>query len=1180
MQTLKQGLSPACLMWENTLNILTPVYLDPALDRHSPDATFTPDATMHPPLRKTLISGLVSTFISSLLASSPSTSHAAPLGNMRNLSVSAQRQIEFTTDEGSIVRISLLKPDMFRVWAGSKGQLLDAGDKAAPIVLKKDYADFPVSVTAPDGYQLVQTSAMALRIYRSPVRLALYKADNKTLLWEEKQPLELGDKASFQTLSSTPDEAFFGGGQQNGSYAFKGKQLEVSYSGGWEEGDRPSPAPFYMSSKGYGVLRNTWSNGSYDFRSNEYLSTSHQEKRFDAYYFVGDSIKDVLASYTELTGRAKLLPRWAYEYGDADCYNDGDNSKKPGTVPAGWSDGPTGKTPDVVASVAAKYREHDMPGGWILPNDGYGCGYTNLPDTVAGLKKHGFRTGLWTENGVDKIAWEVGTAGTRAQKLDVAWTGKGYQFSLDANMAAAQGILDNSNARPFVWTVMGWAGTQRYAVTWTGDQSGSWDYIRWHIPTLIGSGLSGQAYATGDVDGIFGGSPETFTRDLQWKTFTPVLMGMSGWSKSERKHPWWFDEPYRSINRDYLKLKMRLMPYMYTYAHEAEQSGAPIVRGLMWDYPQDSNANNENYKYQFMLGKDFLVAPVYSSQAASKGWRKGIYLPQGQWIDYWDGRVVTADAKGKVIDQQVTLDRLPVMVRAGAILPMYPVALYDGQVPKDVLTLDIYPHGKSSFTLYEDDGESRQYQSGKSSLQTFSVDAPENRAGDISISVAAVKGSYEGMEQQRALQLQVHTRVQPDAVYFGEQTLQTYSSRTDYDKASSGWYFDATEKYGTVHIKTAKLPVNQAYQFRLAIAANKQLATTADYSPAPDLGNTVAADSLIVLSRPAEEPGHPLENAFDGKPGTWFRTVRDQSQKTGAHEFSLALGERRMINGFEIAPRNDKNWQYGQVKDFEIYLADTNGEWGKPIYTGQLKKQEGKQKVEFAAKAGRLFRFRVLSTHDQNDDGDAQDPMVLTSTGEAKPAKAYNAFNPVVVSPITISEFSILEKPAPDKARLQTYLSDAVASAIAGNKNGYAKDQAYSVASAKSVKRDVSKQTGMQSSMQMNGLRFHKGLGVAGNSEISYQLKGDWQTFRADVGIDDSCRNNGGLQFQVWGDDKLLFDSGLITAPAVVKPELDIRGISRLKLKTTGVKAVGKAGVCANWANASVIGFVGDGVGR
>lgn len=150
---------------------------------------------------------------------------------------------------------------------------------------------------------------------------------------------------------------------------------------------------------------------------------------------------------------------------------------------------------------------------------------------------------------------------------------------MDANRQAFNGILDNSDSRPFLWTVMGWAGIQRYAVAWTGDQSSSWDYIRWHVPTLVGSGLSGMAYASGDVDAIFGGSAETFTRDLQWKAFTPVLMGMSGWSSNARKHPWWYDEPYRSINRDYLKLKMRLTPYMYGLVHEAAQTGAPPVRG-------------------------------------------------------------------------------------------------------------------------------------------------------------------------------------------------------------------------------------------------------------------------------------------------------------------------------------------------------------------------------------------------------------------------------------------------------------------------------------------------------------------------------------------------------------------------------------------------------------------------
>ena len=98
--------------------------------------------------------------------------------------------------------------------------------------------------------------------------------------------------------------------------------------------------------------------------------------------------------------------------------------------------------------------------------------------------------------------------------------------------------------------------------------------------------------------------------------------------------------------------------------------------------------------------------------------------------------------------------------------------------------------------------------------------------------------------------------------------------------------------------------------------------------------------------------------------------------------------------------------------------------------------------------------------------------------------------------------------------------------------------------------------------------------------DITYRLQGSWQTFRADVGIDDACRQNGGLQFQVYGDGRLLFDSGLIVAPAVVKPELDIRGVKVLRLTTTGVKKKISAAVCANWANATVIGFRGDKVGQ
>ncbi len=1088
---------------------------------------------------------------------------AEPVGNVRSFApaagAGAKPAWELVTDNGSRIRIELLGADVLHVQAGRGGQLTPAGDKATPIVANAVLPQAPTEIAVDvedDANEIrIRTDALVLHVQRRPLRLSLERieAGKPVPLWRELQPLDLAEEQSVQTLSSAPDEYFYGGGQQNGRFQFKGRELEISYSGGWEEGDRPSPAPMLLSSRGWGMLRNTWADGNYDLRQPDSATLLHKEDRFDAYYFVGAGLHELLDRYTALTGRARMLPRWGYSYGDADCYNDGDNKKKPGTVPEGWSDGPTGTTPDVIDSVAKKYREFDMPGGWILPNDGYGCGYTDLPKVVQGLAKYGFKTGLGTENGVDKIAWEVGKAGTRVQKLDVAWTGKGYQFAMDANHSAYDGIFDNSDSRPFLWTVMGWAGIQRYAVAWTGDQSGSWDYIRWHIPTLIGSGLSGYAYATGDVDGIFGGSAETYTRDLQWKSFTPVLMGMSGWSANSRKHPWAFDEPYRSINRDYLKLKMRLTPYRYGLAHDAENSGAPIVRGLMWDYPNDPQAQTEAHKYQFLLGRELLVAPVYRSQAASRGWRRDIHLPPGRWIDYWDGRQLQAGAQGRLIDRQVELATLPLFVRAGAIVPMYPAMLFDGEKPLDEVEFDLYPQGESQYLLYEDDGNTRRYAKGESSEQAIVVHAPEQGGGEVKVSVGAVKGSYAGQLPQRRYALRVLSRQQPKAVELDGRALPKLADRAAFDAASEGWYFDARERLGTVHVRTAPVDIRTALAFRLDIPSTKVPADDA-FPAAPALGRALPSDSLLVVNRPAEEPGHPLENAFDDDPGTWFRSVRNQAVRTGAHEWTIGFGERKLIDGIELAPRNDKNWKHGQIRDYEVYLADSNGEWGEPVATGRLKLEQGAQKIEFAPRAGRLLRFRVLSVQNPEGDGaNALDPMVIAAQGGA--ARVVDALQPRDVGPIALSTFHILEHQTPERAQSQRYLSEL----------------AMPEALAKNIARD--KSFGSGADMRMNGLQFRRGLGVGADSRVEVKLDGNWQLLRADLGVDDSCRAGGGLQFQVWGDGRLLYDSGLVKAPGVVKPELDIRGVRSLSLRTLGAQS---PQVCGNWANAVLIGQEGD----
>ncbi len=1085
---------------------------------------------------------------------------AESVGNLRSIAPAPAREgataWNITTDTGTRLRVDLLRADVVRVQAGRNGKLLPAGDKAAPIVLPQPKAAVAHTVEEDADEVRIRTDALMLRVQRQPLRLALERieAGATVPMWRELQPLDLSKEQSVQTLSSQADEHFYGGGQQNGRYQFKGRELEISYSGGWEEGDRPSPAPMLLSSRGWGMLRNTWSDGSYDLRQGDQATLLHREDRFDAYYFVGASLHPLLDRYTQLTGRAGLLPRWAFSYGDADCYNDGDNRKKPGTVPEGWSDGPTGTTTDVVDSVAKKYREFDMPGGWILPNDGYGCGYTDLPKVAQGLAKYGFRTGLWTENGVDKIAWEVGTAGSRVQKLDVAWTGKGYQFAMDANRSAFNGILKNSDSRPFLWTVMGWAGIQRYAVAWTGDQSASWDYIRWHIPTLVGSGLSGMAYASGDVDAIFGGSAETYTRDLQWKAFTPVLMGMSGWSANARKHPWAYDEPYRSINRDYLKLKMRLTPYMYGLAQDAAQSGAPIVRGLMWDYPDDPQAFTEAYKYQFLLGRDLLVAPVYRSQAASRGWRRDIHLPQGRWIDYWDGRQLQAGAQGRQLDRQVDLATLPLFVRAGAILPMHPAMLYDGEKPVDEITFDLYPQGESHYTMYEDDGTTRRHEKGESSRQDIRVQAPAQGSGEVRVGIDAVRGEYAGQLPQRRYALRVLSRQKPQAVQLDGRALPALDDRAAFDAAAEGWYFDAGDRRGTVHVRTAPVDILRALELRLDIAT-AAAPPDDEFPAAPALGRALPADSLLVVNRPAEEPGHALERAFDDDPATWFRSVRNQAVRTGAHEWTVGFGERRLIDGIELAPRNDQHWKHGQVRDYEIYLADSNGEWGEPVARGRLQLKQDLQRIDFAPHAGRLLRFRVLST--QNPDGDGAsgaDPMVEAAQAGAR---AFDALQPRDVGPIALATFRVLEHTVVERPQSQTYLSELP---LPSSLRDVARDRAFA----------------SDSPMRMNGLHFRRGLGVDGDSRIDVQLQGGWRLLRADLGVDDRCREAGGLQFQVWGDDRLLYDSGLVKAPGVVKPELDIRGLQRLSLRTVGAQGKQPAQVCGNWANAALIGQEGD----
>ena len=675
--------------------------------------------------------------------------------------------------------------DLFRIWMAPDGNFTDpantpperAGAPGANVVVKSDYPGVTPKATDEGPYHLLATPALALRVYKANLRFALYQADNRTLIWEELVGPTWDGRQTTQVLSRGPQEQFFGGGMQNGRFSHREQTIKVAVSYNWDDGGNPNSAPFYVSTAGYGVLRNTLAPGSYAFTAP--VLTSHEEQRFDAYYFVGD-LKQVINRYTELTGRPFMPPIYGLEMGDADCYL---HSARHGEI----------RTLDSL-KVADEYLKHDVPLGWMLVNDGYGCGYEFLDQVAAGLDARNMQLGLWTSTGLGSHAAEV-RAGVRVRKLDIGWVGPGYRAALSACEEAYKGMERETDIRGFVWLPEGWAGSQRCGVHWSGDQKGNWETIRWQIPTYAGSTMSGQAYTTSDVDGIFDGSAQTYLRDLQWKTFLPTGIAMNGWSV-RHKRPWRDGEPFTSANRSWFHLRERLLPYQYTYAAQAHRTGVGPVRPLVLEYPDDPKTWGDAAKYEFLSGEAFLVAPVYSDTTV----RDGIYLPRGQWTDYWSGQVYTGPLT--IDGYHAPPDRLPLFVKAGSIVPMWPEGTRSWRTrDRGRLDLDVYPGVAGSFTLYEDDGVSRGYARGEFAEQTFTVSPTD--AG-ITVGIGPSVGRYAGKADSRVYRLTVHDLGQTARVAVGDTVLTRYDDPAAYAAATTGWYRDPA-RAGVTDIKLPAL---------------------------------------------------------------------------------------------------------------------------------------------------------------------------------------------------------------------------------------------------------------------------------------------------------------------------------------------------------------------------------------
>ena len=547
--------------------------------------------------------------------------------------VSAQRINPTTVDlvfrNGQRMTFDFYGPNIFRMFQDNQGGIIRDSEAQPEAQILVDQPRKPISeiqIKDENGQICIYTDLIELQFAKEDGRMKIINRTTQRTVLEEAKPVSYGKGETRLSLQEQPDEYFYGGGVQNGRFSHKGKSISIVNQNSWTDGGVASPTPFYWSTAGYGFMWYTFKPGKYDFGASQkgLVSLSHETDYLDVFFMINDGAVPLLNDFYQLTGNPILLPKFGFYQGHLNAYNrdywkedekgilfeDGKRYKESQKDNGGIKESLNGEKGNYQFSARAvidRYKAHDMPLGWLLPNDGYGAGYgqtETLDGNIQNLKsltdyahQQGVEIGLWTQSDLHPkpevsallqrdIVKEVRDAGVRVLKTDVAWVGAGYSFGLNgvADVAHIMPYYGN-DARPFIISLDGWAGTQRYAGVWSGDQTGGeWEYIRFHIPTYIGSGLSGQPNITSDMDGIFGGkNPVVNMRDFQWKTWSPMQLNMDGWGANE-KYPHALGEPATSINRWYLKLKSELMPYTYSIAREAVD-GLPMIRAIFLEYP-------------------------------------------------------------------------------------------------------------------------------------------------------------------------------------------------------------------------------------------------------------------------------------------------------------------------------------------------------------------------------------------------------------------------------------------------------------------------------------------------------------------------------------------------------------------------------------------------------------------
>jgi len=631
----------------------------------------------------------------------------------------------------------------------------------------------------------------------NPVYKRLVNEESRTLTPAVVNGEKTYRAESFFNIYGSPEGMYGLGQQQAGVWNYRGASVDLSQE------NTNIAVPMFVSSFGYGVLWNNTSRSKFNNRFANYMYLSSEVADTIDYYFIyGPEFDQIVAGYRELTGAAPMFGKWAYGFwqcknryksqdeilGVAHKYRElhipmdnivqdwfwwnrkGEhvfNSRFPD--PKGMVDDLHKNNIHLMISVwpffepGSKEYDYMDKQGWFVEKFKYDkppfhkAGMAVYDATSPEARKYywGLMDKALFNIGID--AWWLDTVEpeTEGQQDNIlighkVALGSGDRYVNAYPLLTTGGVyqgqrVSSDQKRVFILSRSAFAGAQRNSiVAWSGDINSDFESFKRQIPAGLNYAVSGLPYWTTDIGGFVTGNPddpayrELFIRWFQFGTFSPIFR-VHGTRTTDQNELWSYGPDAQKILVNFDRLRYRLMPYIYSLAWKVTNESYTPMRPLVMDFRSDTRVLNIGD--QFMYGPAILVNPVTEQGATARR----LYLPKTRWYDFWTGSAIEG---GKAIDAAAPIDRLPLYVRAGSIIPLGPDVEYAAEKPADPIELRIYKGADGSFTLYEDENDTYNYEKGVHATIPISWNETQQR-----LTIGDRQGQFPGMLEKRTFHI-------------------------------------------------------------------------------------------------------------------------------------------------------------------------------------------------------------------------------------------------------------------------------------------------------------------------------------------------------------------------------------------------------------------------------------------